>query len=87
MVQLLASKHARDRRRIARSKPTCKEWRDKVDAADPEDTTLRHAAGDYRYVGIDNGPLTVTETLALIKQRLPEIYRGADETQGNSSSP
>lgn len=83
VVQLLASKQARDHRRIARSKPTSKQWRDRVDAADPEDTTLREAPGDYRHIAIDSSQLTVAETALLIKRALPDVF----DSQPTSPDP
>lgn len=43
LIHLCASKAARDRRRIERSKPSNKQWRDELDQTFPEDTTLRDA--------------------------------------------
>jgi adenylylsulfate kinase-like enzyme len=74
VVQLLASKPVRDHRRINRAKPTSKEWRDHVDTAYPEDTTLRDAIGDYRYLEVDTSHLTVEQTVSRIKVAIPEIY-------------
>lgn len=80
VVQLLAGKEVRDQRRIARPKPSSSEWRDRVDRFDPEDTTLRHAPGDYRYLAIDNNHLTPAETVSSIKHGIPEIYRAASRS-------
>lgn len=74
IIQLCASKQTRDRRRINRSKPTCSEWRDDLDNRFPEDTTIASALDNYRYIGIENGNLTVRSTIDLIKKRIPEIY-------------
>jgi adenylylsulfate kinase-like enzyme len=74
VVQLCVAKSVRDQRRITRAKQTTKEWRDAVDLVDPEDTTLRLAAGDYRYCEIDTTHLSVWETVARIKRAVPEIY-------------
>lgn len=74
VVQLCASKEVRDRRRIARNKRSSPEWLARVDAACPEDTTL--ASGDlwYRYLRVDNGDLSVDETVAEIATALPDIF-------------
>lgn len=74
VIQLCAPKTVRDGRRRHRAKQTSREWRDHVDRVNPEDTTLRDAAADYRYVRVDNGDLTVADTVSLIRRHLPEIY-------------
>jgi hypothetical protein len=74
LIHLCASKPVRDHRRIARSKPTSKEWRDNLDRGFPEDTTLREAATEYRYVRIDNSELSVDQTVSQIASALPEIF-------------
>lgn len=74
IVHLCATKQTRDDRRIAREKPTSPEWRDKVDRADPEDSTLRRLDADYRYVRIDNDAMTVTETVLAVQRAIPEVY-------------
>lgn len=75
VVPLCASKDVRDRRRIARSKPTSKAWRDGVDLACPEDDTLGAAEDrDCRYIRIDNGSLSLEETVDRIRRAMPEIY-------------
>jgi ABC-type cobalamin/Fe3+-siderophores transport system ATPase subunit len=74
VVELLVAKPVRDGRRRTRSKQTTQEWRDKVDVADSEDATIRQAAGDYRYAGIDTTQLSVAETLARVEDAIPEIY-------------
>jgi hypothetical protein len=74
VIHLCAAKRVRDVRRIERAKPSSQEWRDMVDLADPEDSTLGQHASDYRYTRIDNGDLTVAETVAMIQRALPEVY-------------
>lgn len=74
VVQLSASKHVRDQRRITRAKPSTKEWRDRVDASFPAgDTSLRDNASDYRYIPVNNDAQHLTQTLAMIMQAVPEI--------------
>jgi adenylate kinase family enzyme len=74
VVQLCAGKVARDVRRIERGKPTSEEWRDRVDEADPEDTTLATTHSDYRFLRIDNDNVPVTETVRRIQAWAPELY-------------
>lgn len=74
VVQLCASKAVRDRRRIERLKPTSKESRADVDRWCPEDTTLRRAATEYRYVRIESGSSTVAETVDQIRRALPDVF-------------
>lgn len=74
LVHLCASKAARDRRRIARPKPTSMEWRDDLDRHFPEDTTLQTAAADYQYIRIDNSSLSVEQTVDRITRVLPEVF-------------
>jgi len=73
VVQLCASKAARDVRRINRGKETSEEWRDMVDRVDPEDTTFVSADADFRYLRIDNEALTVAETVGVVLHWLPDI--------------
>lgn len=88
IIHLCATKRTRDARRIAREKPTSKEWRGSVDRADPEDTTLREADADYRYFRIDNDRLTVAETVFKVQQAIPEIYGApSNETSADNASP
>lgn len=75
VVQLCASKAIRDQRRIARPKPTSKEWRDQVDQWSPEDATLRGAATEFGYVRIDNTSLSIAETIDRITEALPSVFR------------
>lgn len=74
VLQLCASKETRDRRRIERSKPTAKEWRDDLDKRYPEDTSLSQAHTEYRYVRIENSDQSAEETVRQIQKALPEIY-------------
>lgn len=74
LIQLCASKTVRDRRRIERSKPSSKEWRDALDRSYPEDTSLCDTPADYKYVRIDNSALTLSETVKRIKHALPEVF-------------
>ncbi len=75
VIHLCASKAARDERRIARLKQTSKEWRDAVDRSCPEDTTLRGATAEYRYVRLQNSSLSVAETVDQIRRALPSVFR------------
>lgn len=79
LIQLCASKHARDLRRIERpestTKSTTKEWRDHVDQVDPEDTTLAAIGRDFRYLRIDNGGIDVSESVERVRQWAPELFR------------
>lgn len=75
IVHLCASKAVRDHRRIERPKPSSQEWRDQVDKYDPEDTTLIAAqSADYRYIRIENDAQSVDESVAAIKDAIPEVY-------------
>lgn len=74
LVHLCASKPVRDARRIARPKPTSKEWRDSLDRSQPEDSTLGRLVAGYRYIRIDNSSLAVAQTVAHITRALPEIF-------------
>jgi len=83
LVHLCASKTARDHRRIERPKPSSKKWRDELDSSYSEDSTLRDAEADFRYIHIDNSLLTIAETIERIRQELPEVFQmGADPTSG-----
>jgi hypothetical protein len=74
LVDLLADREVRNRRRITRAKQTTQEWRDMVDQI-PEDQTIRQAAdADYRYIGIDTTDLDVARTVQRIKGAIPEVY-------------
>jgi len=78
VINLCAAKPVRDQRRIARSKPTTKEWRDHLDATYGEDSTFEKSDADYRYIRIENDTLTVSETVARVRDAIPEIYAPAD---------
>ena len=74
LVDLLADREVRNRRRITRAKQTTQEWRDMVDEI-PEDQTIRQAAdADYRYIGIDTTRLDVAGTVHRIRRAIPEVY-------------
>jgi len=75
VIQLCATKNSRDKRRVERSKPTTKEWRDDLDKRYPEDTSLSQADDEYRYIRIENSDQSVEETVGQIEKALPEIYR------------
>lgn len=75
VVCLSANRPVRDQRRIDRAKPSSEDWRDQVDASYPAaDTSLCDNAQDYRYVVIDNSLQKVADTVAAIKELIPEIY-------------
>lgn len=74
LVQLQASKAVRDRRRIEREKPSTKEWRDRVDAICPEDTSLMNAESDYRFLQVVNDVHSVSDTVAAIRLAIPEVF-------------
>lgn len=74
IIQLCAGKQARDKRRIERSKPSTKEWRDHVDQVDPEDLTFATEAGPYRYLRIDNDDASVDETIRRMRDWAPELF-------------
>jgi hypothetical protein len=76
VIQLCAGKSVRDTRRIERSKPSTADWREHVDRVDPEDTTFAATSGDYRYLRIDNGGLTVRETVARVRDWAPGLFEG-----------
>lgn len=80
LVHLHASKAVRDRRRIDRSKPSTKEWRDRVDAIYPDDTDLRNADSDYRYIRIDNDTQSVSGTISAIRMAIPELFGSRSES-------
>lgn len=67
VVQLLARKEVRNARRSTRVKTTSQEWRDAVDQLEAEDTSLRRADADYRYVAVDTSELTPCETVEHLK--------------------
>lgn len=76
LVHLTASKKVRDQRRISRAKPSTKDWRDRVDASYPTgDTSLSDNAADYRYIGVDNDDQQLIETLEVIMEAIPAVYR------------
>ncbi len=74
IVMLVASQEVRDKRRMERAKPTTKEWRDIADAKAPKDTTLGAAKDEYDYYEIDNSGLTVDETIAEVKKKIPDFF-------------
>lgn len=74
VVQLCASKSVRDKRRINRSKPTKKEWREFNDINYPEDKSFQAVKDDYHYIRIENDDLTIKQTVVAIKKAIPEIY-------------
>ncbi|MCO5214878.1 MAG: hypothetical protein M9953_06670 [Thermomicrobiales bacterium] len=74
VIHLCAGKLTRDQRRIDRSKPSTKEWRDHVDSVDPEDQTLATDTDSYRYLRIDNDGLSVEETVEVIRAWAPELF-------------
>ncbi|KZM74977.1 hypothetical protein [Nocardia terpenica] len=74
VVQLLASKPTRDRRRIARMKPSSAEWRDHVDRVDPEDVTLRRHGDEYRFLAVMTDGQPLSETLGTITAAFPEVF-------------
>lgn len=75
LIHLRASKPVRDQRRIARAKPSTKEWRDQVDARYPsDDTSLGDNASDYRYIPIDNSTQQLRDTVAAILKAIPEVF-------------
>jgi energy-coupling factor transporter ATP-binding protein EcfA2 len=73
VVQLCAGKPVRDVRRIERGKPTTEEWRDMVDQADPEDSSLASSADGYRFLRIDNDGFDVGQTVQRIQAWAPEL--------------
>jgi ABC-type cobalamin/Fe3+-siderophores transport system ATPase subunit len=77
VVHLMARKDIRDRRRADRTKQTSQDWRDAVDRADPEDTTLRRGDAGYRYIALDTSDLDVAQTVARIRTEVLELD-GAD---------
>lgn len=78
VVQLRVAKEVRDHRRETRAKQTTQQWRDHIDQFDVVDTTLQQAPGDYRYIGIDTSLLSPTETVARIKDAIPDVYDNRD---------
>lgn len=78
VIQLRASRVVRDRRRIEREKPTTAEWRDHVDRIAPEDRSLAEASEHHRFLRVDNDELSIDETVAIIRDALPEVYGRAD---------
>lgn len=85
VVQLCATKAARDDRRVNRGKETSEEWRDMVDRADPEDTTLATENADYTFLRIDNDGLAVTETVDVLLRWLPEMANGGPSNHENTA--
>ena len=77
LVHLCASKAVRDQRRIERVKASTKEWRDWIDNAYPEDTTFEENRQDYRYVQVRSDGLSIDDTLAVIREAIPEVYAEA----------
>ena len=74
IVMLIASQDVRDKRRIERSKPTTKEWRDIADTKAPKDMTLVQTNDEYNYCEIDSSELTIKETIAGIKKKIPDFF-------------
>ena len=85
VVQLCATKAARDVRRINRGKETSEEWRDMVDRADPEDTPFASANAGYTFLRIDNDGLTVPETVDVVLSWLPDIVVESLSSQGHTA--
>lgn len=74
LVHLCASKSTRDKRRIDRSKPSTQEWRNWLDEHYPEDTSLRLANANYRYVRVENDRLSVDATVDQVVASIPNVY-------------
>ncbi len=76
VVMLAATKPVRDVRRIERSKPTKKEWRDFMDTQYPPDQTLKASAknGDYTFIEIENSDMSVDEVLKIIMELAPDAF-------------
>lgn len=74
LVHLCAAKPVRDQRRIDRSKPSTKEWRDWLDERYPEDASLWSTDADYRYIRVENDHLSLDETISQVTAAIPEIY-------------
>ncbi|WP_017608790.1 hypothetical protein [Nocardiopsis xinjiangensis] len=89
LIQLCASRPVRDQRRIHRPKPTSPEWRDRVDRACPEDTSLAQMSGtaDYRYLRTDNGHEDITTTVNRLRSALPDIYGTAEVPGASPTNP
>jgi hypothetical protein len=77
VVELVAAKAERDRRRQTRSKTTTKEWRDMVDRQHPDDS-LRGAgdAEDVRHVQIDTTDLDLAATVLHVTAAAPDMFTG-----------
>ncbi len=74
IIHLCATKRTRDTGRIERDKETSEEWRDMIDPADPEDSTLRRSDADYRHVRIENDTLSVAETVLTVQRAIADVY-------------
>lgn len=85
IIHLCATRQTRDTRRIEREKATSEEWRDMVDLAEPEDSTLQNQDGGDRYLRIDNDALTVTGTVMTVQRAIPEIYGSIDPEPAGSA--
>lgn len=73
VVQLVARKHVRDQRRAGRAKLTSQEWRDAVDQAEPDDTTLQRADAGYRYITLDTSDLDVAQSVMRIRVEVLDV--------------
>lgn len=77
LVHLLASTETRDRRRIARAKPSTEESRAAADRHAPEDGSLAAVPPSergYDYLRIRNDEQTVAETIAAIRAGLADFF-------------
>lgn len=77
VVELVAAKAERDRRRRTRGKTTTKQWRDLVDRHHPDDSLRRAGrAEDVRHVQIDTTALDLAGTVRHVTAAAPEMFTG-----------
>jgi len=79
VVELVAAKTERDRRRTTRAKITNQQWRDLVDRAHRPDESLSRAERDvgFRFVSLDTTALDLTATVAQVVAVEPKMFQGS----------
>lgn len=75
-LMLVVPKPERDIRRLTREKKSTKEMMDWLDNKYPPDTTLRDSqkTGDYTYVEIDNSNISIEDSIAKLKELIPDFF-------------
>src|SRR3989344_6697321 len=76
ILMLSASKAERDMRRLTREKKSTKEMMDWMDNKYPPYTDLKDSqkTGDYIYIEIDNSNIGMADSIAKLKELIPDFF-------------